>query len=158
MTDSKQLSKLLLGEANAVNLCSDFQVKWDTMSIEELVDEYKTHIDWAVELNYPNPETLRKYFSNQESCDRGLYVNQKDIDVDIDNQQSLIFVDTSGIVRINFSLTHKIYPLIYTIGKCELHFIGNNIKSPIYIYGDSNTITVTNPTCFRIKNRGNGKD
>lgn len=102
------ISNLLLARAIEKGLCPEHQLAWDYNSVSALVDYYKVGVDWCMERNFPDYETLCRYFDSEEVRAQGVYVGQKDILLTLTDAATIMHGCT-GTVNINRFGVSRLY-------------------------------------------------
>lgn len=129
-----------------LNAC---ETKEDAMRI------YKQTIDWALEVEYPDLDFLRKEFNDCEN--NGLYIDHH-FDGDILNEQQVyVFHNCTGTIRVGLNLAKKIIPMCYFANNCDMTILGIETEEgflpdrvPLYIFGENN-INASNSNSMEVR-------
>ena len=115
---------------------------------------YKKTIDWALENDYPDLETIRNHFYDLES--EGLYVGKTFDEETFSSKQVFVFHDCHGTINVEMDYENAIIPMLYFANGCNLTVICRQknifpVKFPIYIFGKNTIYTENNDSAiFRI--------
>lgn len=114
----------------------------------EAVELYKKTIDWALEEGYPCFDTLRREFSDCEEY--GVFVGRHFNGELFTDQQTYVFHQCSGEIRVGLNLRKRIIPMLYFANGCNMvvKSAGTSptpfpIRVPCYIFGQ-NRVNVEN--------------
>jgi len=133
--------KQLRREASAHHMCEENRKALDSVeSKSDAIKLYKRTIDWALEENYPNLETLRRSFSDCEAD--GIFVDKHfsgDILID---QQVYVFHNCTGVIRVGLNVQKRIIPMLYFANGCQMTIkpIGSSsldVRVPLYLFGEN---------------------
>lgn len=135
-------------EASTSHMCEEYRLAVEqSKTREELIDLYKSCVDWALENGTPSLSLLR---SEYPDCQKdGLYVDTAFHGELLDGQQVYIFHNCKGTICVDLNVEKAIIPMLYFANGCEMTVkrpdssrIGT-IGVPLYIFGQ-NKITTEN--------------
>ena len=128
-------------EASAHHMCEDNRKALDSVeSKADAIKLYKRTIDWALEENYPNLETLRSSFSDCEAD--GVFIDKHFSGEILTDQQVYVFHNCTGVIRVGLNVKKRIIPMLYFANGCQMTIkpAGSSaldVRVPLYIFGEN---------------------
>jgi len=134
-----QWKKQLRHEASAHHMCAENRhLLEDVEDRGDAIALYKKTIDWALEENYPDLDTIRKYFSDCEVY--GIFVDKHFNGELLSDHQCYVFHNCTGTIRTGLNLERKIIPMLYFANGCNMLIEGVpnsvlQVRVPLYVFG-----------------------
>jgi hypothetical protein len=143
----EELREILIHDAKRKNICIDgFKRVLSSNDKHELLDYYKSIIDWSLERDFPPIDVVRRYFSDSESDD--VFVDRVFHGETFSSSQIYVFHACQGTINVAMDYDNEIIPMLYFANNCHITIRCEQenlrpIRVPLYIFGD-NTIVATN--------------
>lgn len=133
--------KQLRREASAHHMCEENRTLLESVeSKSDAIELYKRTIDWALEENYPNLETIRSCFSDCEA--EGVFVDKHFTGEILTDHKVYIFHNCTGVIRVGLNVKMRIIPMLYFANGCQMTIkpLGSSrldVRVPLYVFGDN---------------------
>lgn len=131
--------KNLRRQASSHHMCEENRRALDAIDDKHsAIELYKRTIDWALEENYPDLETLRRDFSDCEVD--GIFVDKTFHGETLDAHQVYVFHNCRGSIRVGLNVKRRIIPMLYFANGCDMDVKGipgsaMQVRVPLYIFG-----------------------
>lgn len=136
--------KRLRREASARHMCAENRTALEEVENRvEAIALYKKTIDWALENDYPELDTIREYFSDCNAC--GIFVDRHFTGQTLNSQQAYVFHHCTGTVRTGLNVEKKLIPMMYFANGCSMTVEGDSpthVRVPLYVFGDNDVVGV----------------
>jgi len=134
-----QWQNKLRREASLHHMCEENRAALN--KIDNKVDAialYKKTIDWALEENYPDLDTIRSEFSDCDAC--GIFVDKVFHDEVLIDHQVYVFHNCRGSIRTGLNVDKRIIPMLYFANGCDMDIkgiegSGMSVRVPLYVFG-----------------------
>ncbi len=137
--------KQLRREASVHHMCAENRTLLDSAgSKKDAIELYKRTIDWALEENYPDIDTIRTFFSDCGS--EGIFVDKHFSGDLLIDQQVYVFHNCTGVIRVGLNAKKRIIPMLYFANGCQMTVKPcrpsvSDVRVPLYIFGDNRIST-----------------
>lgn len=132
------LIEKLMSEGKSRGICVDGMDRIMSGDKDAMVDYYLRIIDWGLENDFPDLDTLRAEFSGFE--DKGVHVGKTFSGEVFDKLQTYVFHDCKGTIRVAMDYDNAVIPMLYFANGCDISIECEQrnvpaIRVPVYVFG-----------------------